>query len=368
MKVQVVNFVEEYNFLKDELDKAYLQVMESGRYVLGNQVMEFEKEFANYVGSRYCIGVGNGLDALRLSLTAMGVGQGDEVIVPSNTYIATWIAVSLTGALPVPVEPDISTYNIDPKLIEERITSRTKVILPVHLYGQPAYMDEINELASKYNLRVLDDAAQAHGARYKGKRVGSLADATAFSFYPTKNLGAIGDGGAVTTNDPELYEKLKMLRNYGESSKYVNDIIGFNSRLDEIQAAFLRVKLRHLDDIIKRKTEIANRYLSEIKNEAISLPVVPSFAIPVWHQFVIRTKMREQLLAFLKERGIQTLVHYPSPPHLQKAYSSLEINENQLPLAKEISETVLSLPIRWLMKYDEVEYVVKGLNEWHLKL
>lgn len=364
MKVDSVDFSKEYKILKNELDEAYRRVMESGRYILGQEVSEFEKEFANYVGAKACVGLGNGLDALHLSLRALGIGHGDEVIVPSNTYIATWISVSLSGAIPIPVEPDEYTYNINPDLIEAAITSKTKAILPVHLYGQPADMDPIIEIAKKYDLKIIDDAAQAHGAEYKGIRVGNLADITAFSFYPTKNLGAIGDGGAITTNDLELAEKVKILRNYGESKKYVNVVIGFNSRLDELQAAFLRVKLRHLDEFNNKKREIANKYLNEIKNESIKLPKVLSFTNPVWHQFVIRSKRRDDLKNYLYENEINTLIHYPIPPHMQLAYKGSHFYKENLKIAEKLSNEVLSLPIHWTMENDQINYVINIINKW----
>lgn len=360
----MVDFEREYSILKKELDNAYFKVMKSGRYILGDEVSSFEKEFAKYTRSKYCIGVGNGLDAIQLGLKALGIKQGNEVIVPSNTYIATWIGVSLIGAKPVPVEPDEKTFNINPTNIEKAITKRTKAIIPVHLYGQPADMDPILEIAEKHNLRVLDDAAQAHGAEYKGRKVGSLADVTAFSFYPTKNLSAFGDGGAITTDNEELAEKVKELRNYGEHQKYVNWAIGHNSRLDELQAAFLRVKLRHLDQIIKTKREIANRFTSEIANTLINLPFVPENMSPVWHQFVITSSQRNNLRRYLSQNEIDTLIHYPVPPHMQRAYASLNINPERLKIAKLLSETVLSIPVHWTMSDAESSIVIDNLNSW----
>lgn len=360
----MVDFVEEYDYLKEEIDAAYLRVMESGIYILGSEVSNFEKEFAEKCASKYCIGVGNGLDAIHLSLRSLGVGEGDEVIVPSNTYIATWIGVSLAGAIPVPTEPSEETYNMDPNLIEEKINQKTKAILPVHLYGQPADMGPILEIAEKYDLKVVDDAAQAHGGRYKGKQIGSVADATAFSFYPTKNMGAMGDGGAVTTSDPEIAAKLRMLRNYGESDKYVNDLIGFNSRLDELQAAFLRVRLKHLDEMNERKTKISRRYLKEIENKSVQLPIVASYATPVWHQFVLRTEQRYKLKLFLKENGIETLIHYPIPPYKQLAYKNLGFVFDAFKIANDMANEVLSIPIRWLMDSESVDSVIKIINSW----
>ncbi|MGC8622131.1 MAG: DegT/DnrJ/EryC1/StrS family aminotransferase [Caldisphaera sp.] len=364
MYIKFVDFKAEYRYLKKELDEAYQKVMEGGYYILGNEVKAFEKEFAEKVGAKYCIGVGNGLDALHLGLSALGIGKGDEVIVPANTYIATWIGVSLAGATPVPVEPDEKTYNINPDLIEKSITKKTKAILPVHLYGQPADMKPISEIAEKHGLKVLDDAAQAHGAEYEGKKIGSITDATAFSFFPTKNLGAFGDGGAITTNNEEVAEKLQKLRNYGESKKYVNDIIGYNSRLDELQAAFLRIKLKHLNDINRSKTEIAQRYLSEIISPLIKLPYVPINVKSVWHQFIIRSQKRDELKNYLYGNNIETLIHYPIPPHLQLAYKFLNIDSNKFLITKKISEEILSLPIHWLMKKDSIDYVIEKLNHY----
>jgi dTDP-4-amino-4,6-dideoxygalactose transaminase len=360
----MVDFNKEYSILKKELDDAYFRVMKSGRYILGDEVSLFEKEFAKYTGSKFCVGVGNGLDAIQLGLKALGIKQGDEVIVPSNTYIATWIGVSLVGATPVPVEPDEETFNIDPTNIEKVITNRTKAIIPVHLYGQPADMEPILEIAERYNIRILDDAAQAHGAEYKGRKVGSLADVTAFSFYPTKNLGTFGDGGAITTNNEEFSEKVMVLRNYGEHEKYVNWVIGHNSRLDELHASFLRVKLRHLDYIISKKRKIADRYLREIDNREIILPSVAAGALPSWHQFVISLNERDSLRAYLSHLNIDSLIHYPIPPHMQKAYSQLNITQRALPISEKLSEHILSIPISWTMRDTEVSYLISKLNKW----
>jgi dTDP-4-amino-4,6-dideoxygalactose transaminase len=364
MYVKSVDFASEYRYLKRELDEAYFRVMESGHYILGNEVNSFENEFSKRMGAKFCIGVGNGLDALHLGLVALGIGKGDEVIVPANTYIATWMAVSLEGAIPVPVEPDERTYNINPDLIKESITKKTRGIIPVHLYGQPADMKPILEIADKYNLKVLDDAAQAHGAEYGNKRIGSFVDVTAFSFYPTKNLGAIGDGGAVTTNDEEMAEKLKVLRNYGESKKYYNDLIGFNSRLDELQAAFLRVKLKHLDEIIKKKEDIAKTYLSEIRNPSLTMPYVSANTKPVWHQFIIRTQERDKLRKYLFSNGIETLIHYPISPHLQQAYKFLKIDPKKFKITSKLTDEILSLPVHWLMDNESLEYTIEKVNNY----
>ena len=335
-----------YLELKEELDAAYRRVMESGWYILGKEVEAFESEFATYCEAKHCIGVANGLDALHLIVRAYGIGTGDEVIVPSNTYIATWLAVTHAGATPVPVEPDIRTYNIDPAKIEQAITAKTKAIMVVHLYGQPADMDPINEIAAQYGLKVIEDSAQAHGARYNGRRAGTLGDASGFSFYPGKNLGALGDGGAVTTNDSALAERIKVLRNYGSQIKYHNEIIGLNSRLDELQAALLRVKLTKLDEWNERRRIVAKNYLRELSDQKkLVLPYVPDWADPVWHLFVVRHAQRDALQKSLSDVGIGTMIHYPIPPHLQEAYSELGYNEGTFPIAEQIHKELLSLPM-----------------------
>jgi len=335
-----------YLELKEELDASYRRVMESGWYILGKEVEAFEREFATYCEAKHCIGVGNGLDALHLIVRAYEIGAGDEVIVPSNTYIATWLVVTHAGASPVPVEPDIRTYNINPAKIEQAITPRTKAIMVVHLYGQPADMDPINDIAFKHGLKVIEDCAQAHGARYKGRRAGTLGDAAGFSFYPGKNLGAIGDGGAVTTNDSELADRIKVLRNYGSQIKYHNEIVGFNSRLDELQAALLRVKLTRLDEWNERRRIVAENYLRGLSDQKkLVLPYVPDWADPVWHLFVVRNAQRDALQKSLNDAGIGTMIHYPIPPHLQEAYSELGYNEGAFPLAEQIHKEVLSLPM-----------------------
>ena len=331
--------------LRHELAQAFSRVVESGCYILGDEVSSFEAEFAKYCEARHCVGVANGLDALHLALLALGVGPGDEVIVPSNTYIATWLAVSQCGATPVPVEPCLDSYCIDPQLIERAITSRTKVILPVHLYGQPADMDPILAIAREHGLRVLEDAAQAHGARYKGRRVGAHGDAVAWSFYPGKNLGALGDGGAVTTGDPRIAETLQELRNYGSRVKYINDVRGFNSRLDPMQAAFLRAKLEKLDEWNGRRTRIATHYLKAISTSNVALPCVSVETESAWHLFVVRHPRRDILQQLLKDAGVGTLIHYPVPPHCQKAYADLGLSKGSLPLSEKIHAEVLSLPM-----------------------
>lgn len=346
MKIPFLDLKAPYLELKKELDEAYKRVMESGWYILGEECQAFEKEFADYCGTKHCIGVGNGLDALHLILRGYGIGEGDEVIVPANTYIATWLAVSYAGAKPIPVEPDEKTYNINPILIEQAITKKTKAIIAVHLYGQPADIDSINALAKKHNLKVIEDAAQAHGAKYKGHRAGSLGDAAGFSFYPGKNLGAIGDGGAVTTNDPVLAEKVKVLRNYGSRIKYYNEVKGFNSRLDELQAALLRVKLSKLDEWNKRRNVVANMYLEGLKNcDGVILPYVPEWAEPVWHQFVILSTSRDKLQKYLTNNDIETLIHYPIPPYVSEAYADMGYRMDDLPITKKMAKSVLSLPM-----------------------
>ena len=354
MNIPFNDFAAPYEELKAELDDAYQRFMRSGWYILGKEVEAFEQEYAAYCGTKYCVGVGNCLDALHLILRAYGIGPGDEVIVPSNTYIATWLAVSYAGATPVPVEPDIHTYNLDPARIEAAITPHTRAILPVHLYGQTADMDPIMAIARTHRLKVIEDAAQAQGASYKGRKAGGLGDAAGHSFYPTKNLGAFGDGGAVTTDDPEVAERARMLRNYGSKRRYYNEVKGVNSRLDELQAAFLRVKLRHLDEWNVRRTKIAAAYLDGLKPDIghrvseIILPFVPAWASPVWHLFVIRHAQRDRLQHKLTEAGIGTLIHYPVPPHRSGAYADVRSRTSgrwNLPIAEDLAATVLSLPI-----------------------
>ena len=334
-----------YAELKAEIDTAVARVLDSGWYILGPEVDTFEAEYAAFCDAAHCVSLANGLDALHLALRAMDVGPGDEVIVPSNTYIATWLAVSQCGATPVPVEPVESTYNIDPALIEAAITPRTKVILPVHLYGQPADMDPILAIARKHGLRVLEDAAQAHGARYKGQRIGAHGDAVAWSFYPGKNLGALGDGGAVTTSNPELADRIRVLRNYGSRVKYVNEVRGYNSRLDPIQAAVLRVKLKHLDAWNSRRSALAKLYTDGLVDSGLVLPVVPTWADSAWHLFVVRDPQRDALQARLNAAAIGSLIHYPIPPHKQGAYADSGFAAGDFPLASRIADEVLSLPM-----------------------
>lgn len=363
MKVPFLDLKAGYLELQPEIDAAVKLVLESGWYILGEEVDAFEQEYAAYCEAKYCVGVANGLDALHLALLALGVGPGDEVIVPSNTYIATWLAVSQCGATPVPVEPNEATYNIDPSRIEAAITPRTKVILPVHLYGHPADLDPILTIARKHDLCVLEDGAQAHGARYKGKRIGAHGDVVAWSFYPGKNLGAYGDGGAITTDDPEIADRIRVLRNYGSRVKYVNEVRGFNSRLDTLQAAVLRVKLQHLDRWNKARKEIAVSYLAGLTDVGLILPVVPEWAEPVWHLFVIRHPRRDLLQQALTEAGIGTMIHYPISPHLQEAYSDLPVS-GRLPVAECLQKEVLSLPMHPQLTSQEAEYVCHEIRQW----
>lgn len=360
--IQFLSLEAAYTELRSELEAAISRVLTSGHYILGPEVDAFEAEFAAYCGARHCIGVANGLDALHLALRAMDVGPGDEVIVPSNTYIATWLAVSQCGAIPVPVEPDPATHNIDPQRIEAAITPRTKVILPVHLYGQPADMDAILSVARRHGLRVLEDAAQAHGARYKGQRIGAHGDAVAWSFYPGKNLGALGDGGAITTNDAALADRLRVLRNYGSRVKYVNEVQGWNSRLDPLQAAVLRVKLAHLDEWNARRAAIAALYQHELAETGLVLPVVPAWAEPAWHLFVIRHPQRDDLQRRLADAGIGTLIHYPLPPHRQQAYAGLGLADHAWPIANRLADEVLSLPMGPHLSVAQAEQVVAAVK------
>jgi dTDP-4-amino-4,6-dideoxygalactose transaminase len=360
-KVNFLDLSAAYKELQQEIEGAVLNSLRSGWYIGGKDLESFEEEFASFTGSKQCIGVANGLDALHMALRAMGIGPGDEVIVPSNTYIATWLAVSQCGATPVPIEPVEETYNMDPKLIEGSITPRTKAILPVHLYGQAADLDPIIAIARRHGLRILEDAAQAHGALYKDKRIGSHGDAVAWSYYPGKNLGALGDAGAVTTNDSVLADRIRVLRNYGSRVKYVNEVQGYNSRLDPVQAAALRVKLKRLDAWNARRVEMANRYTTSLANSHLKLPFVPTWATPVWHLYVVRTPSRDALQQHLENAGIGTLVHYPIPPHLQNAYVSMGYGRGDFPIAEAMAEEVLSLPIGPHLKLEDQDRVIEVL-------
>lgn len=349
--------------IRKQLDNAYSKVMDKSIFIQGEECEKFEQEFAEYCDAKYCIGVATGLDALYLILKAVGIGSGDEVIVPSNTFIATALAVSFVGATPVFVEPEIETYNINPSLIEEKITDNTKAIIAVHLQGRPADMDAINQIAKKHNLYVFEDSAQAHGALYKGKKVGSLADASGFSFYPGKNLGCMGDGGAVTTNNPEIAKKVRAIANYGSDYKYHHIYKGTNSRLDELQSAFLRCKLRELNKWNAERVKIAKKYLEGINNPLISLPVkIDEIFSHVYHVFAIRCEKRDELEKYLVQNGIGTVKHYPIPMHLQGAYEDLGIKQGELPIAEEISKTILSIPMYYGMTEEQINYVIEKIN------
>ena len=362
MNVPFVSFKPLEAELDSQLRAAFDRVLENSWYIDGREDKAFEDAFAIYCDCKYCVGCGNGLDALMLALKALDIGAGDEVIVPSNTFIATALAVTYTGAAPVFAEPDIRTYNIDPSKIEEKLTPRTKAIMPVHLYGLPCDMDPILEIAKKHGLFVIEDCAQAHGATYKGQVIGSFGDAAGFSFYPGKNLGALGDAGAAVTNSEALAKKLRALGNYGSDYKYHHIYKGSNSRLDELQAAFLAAKLPLMDKVNKNRRATAQRYLEGIKNPRIILPFVPEYAVPVWHIFAVRTKERDALAQHLADRGIGTNRHYPIPMHLQECYKDLGLARGSLPIAEEISETELSLPMYYGMTEEEIDYVIDAVN------
>jgi len=348
--------------LEPALSAAASRVISSGWYVLGQEVRAFEVEYAAWCGAAHCVGVANGLEALSLALRAMGVSEGDEVIVPSNTYVATWLAASHLGAVPVPVEPDEASFNLDPDRVEAAVTPRTRVILPVHLYGQAADLDPLREIARRRGLELLEDGAQAHGAAYRGRRVGA-AGTVAWSFYPGKNLGALGDGGAVTTDDPELAGRIRVLRNYGSRTKYHNEVIGFNSRLDEIQAAFLRTKLPHLERANARRRAVADRYLKGLAGLPLTLPAVTPHGDPAWHLFVVRHPERDRLAEALRERGVETLIHYPVPPHLQPAYAGLGLAAGAFPISERVHREVLSLPMSPVMTDEQVEHVIESVRQ-----
>ncbi len=350
--------------LKPEIDRAFAAIMASGRIMLGPEVSAFEQEWAAWVGAKHAVGVANGLDALVLGLEACGVGPGDEVIVPSNTYIATWLAVSQLGATPVPVEPLEATANLDPAKIAAAITPRTKAVMPVHLYGHPADMAPILAVARTHGLKVVEDAAQCHGAAYRGKRIGAHGDVVAWSFYPTKNLGAIGDAGAITTDDPMIADRITVARNYGARVRYVCEMPGRNSRLDELQAAVLRIKLRHLDTWNARRAVLAARYAQGLAGLPVVIPVEPPGCTSVWHLYTIRTPRREALRKHLEAAGVGVIVHYPIPPHLQQAYASLGFKRGDLPIAERIHDQVLSLPLHPYLCDADQERIIAGIREW----
>lgn len=364
MKIPFVSFLPMEKELNNDIRTAFDRVFTSSWYIEGKEDEAFEKSFAEYCGTSYCVGCGNGLDALMLSLKALGVGESDEVIVPSNTYIATALAVTYVGATPVFVEPDINTFLIDPALIEAKITAKTKAIMPVHLYGQACDMDSIMAIAKKHNLYVVEDCAQAHGATYNGRKVGSFGDAAGFSFYPGKNLGALGDAGAAVTNSKELADKIRAFGNYGSDYKYHHIYKGNNSRLDEMQAAFLSAKLPHLDKMNEERRRIADMYTSGITNPKVITPIVKDSCVPVWHIYGIRCKERDALEKFLNDRGIGTNKHYPIPMHMQDCYKDLGIKHGELSIAEEISATELSLPMYYGMTDEQVQYVIDAINEF----
>lgn len=364
MNIPFVSFLPMEKELNEELKNAFERVLSSSWYIKGQECESFEKDFSKFCGADYCVGVGNGLDALVLGLKALDIGDGDEVIVPSNTYIASVLAITYVGASPILVEPDINTFNIDPALIERFITKKTKAIMPVHLYGQTCDMDSIITIAGKYNLKIIEDCAQAHGAKYKGQNVGTFGNIAGFSFYPGKNLGALGDAGAIVTNNSELADKVRALGNYGSDYKYHHIYKGNNSRLDEIQAAFLSVKLKHLERMNEERRRIAELYSKGIDNQKIIIPTVCKDCVPVWHIYAVRCKDRDALEKYLNDKGIGTNKHYPIPIHLQECYKDLNISKGMLPVAEEICETELSLPMYYGITDDEVRYIIKTINEF----
>lgn len=364
MRIPFVSFEKMHTEVRIQLDHAYRRVMDSNWFIRGEENAKFEQKYAEYCGAKYCVGVGNGLDALMLILKAYGIKEGDEVIVPSNTFIATSLAVSYVGATPVFTEPILDYYNLDPRKIEEKITKRTKAIMAVHLYGQPAEMDPIVSIGRKYGLKIIEDAAQAHGAEYKGVRTGNLGDAAGFSFYPGKNLGALGDAGAVVTNDQEVADRVRALANYGSDYKYHHIYQGNNSRMDELQAAFLYEKLFYLDKWNEERIRIAHKYYNGIKNDKIQMPRVLDHVKHVYHIFALRSRQRNELERFLNNRGIGTNRHYPIPIHLQDAYAGLGISKGDLPIAEEIAETELSIPMYYGLEDAEIDYVINAINEF----
>ena len=362
MKVPFATMKYMHADIKKEIMNKFEEIYDKGMYILGEEVELFEKEYAKFVGTKYCVGVGNGLDALRVSMIALGIGDGDEVIVPSNTYIATALAVSYTGAKPVLVDPDENTYNLSKKGLEEAITKKTKAIVAVHLYGQSCQMDDIVKIAKKHKLFLIEDCAQSHNAKYKGQMTGTFGDVGCFSFYPGKNLGALGDAGAIVTNSKDLADKVRAIANYGSNKKYHHIYKGVNSRLDEFQAGFLRIKLKHLKEYTSEREKIAKRYLTEIKNDKIKLPVVAKDCTHVWHVFAIRCKTRDDLQKYLSENGIYTIIHYPISIAKQVAYKNDELND--LPIAEKIADEELSLPLYIGMPKEEIDYVIETINKY----
>lgn len=360
VKVPFLDLKASHAELAAEIESALVRVAQNGYYILGPEVKAFEEEFAKAVETEYCIGIANGLEALKIALEALGVVPGDEVIVPAHTFIATWLAVSALGAHPIPVEPDPVTLQLNPNLLEAAINPKTKGIIPVHLYGVPADMDAIANVAKKHGLFILEDAAQAHGAKYKGKSVGGLGHAAAWSFYPTKNLGALGDGGAITTNDPAIAERIRLLRNYGSKVKYYHEVQGYNSRLDEIQAAILRVKLHHLNDWNRRRQKLAKRYDEQLQGSSYRVIQVPKEAEAVWHLYVIQTPHRSKVQQHLEQEGIETLIHYPLPPHQQAAYANSSYQP--LPLTERLAREILSLPMGPHLSVEQQDKVIQALK------
>lgn len=363
MKIMPNRLDRGFNLYQEELEQKALEVLRSGWYVLGNEVREFEKEFASYVGSNHCVGLASGLDALWIAFRVLGIGSGDEVIVQGNTYIASVMGITMNGATPIFVEPD-EFYNIDTSKIEEKVTSRTKAILVVHLYGQATNMEPIMELVKKYNLRLVEDCAQSHGACFEGKMTGTFGDIGCFSFYPSKNLGAFGDAGAIVTDNSELAEAIRIFRNYGSEKRYYNKVVGANSRLDELQAGLLRIRLKHLSELNLERTRICECYLSGITNKRIELPAIRTEATTVWHQFVVRCKEREKLIDFLNDKEIGTIIHYPIPPHLSEAYQYLGYQKGDFPITEQYADEVLSLPLYNGMKEEEVQSVINAINSF----
>lgn len=361
MKIMPNRLDRGFYLYQKEFEEKALEVLRSGWYVLGNEVKSFEEKFASYVGSDNCVGLASGLDALYLAFRAIGIKPGDEVLVQGNTYIASVMGITMNGGTPIFIEPN-EYYNIDTTKLEERINEKTKAILVVHLYGQASKMDDVMALAQKYNLKVIEDCAQSHGAMYNGKMTGTFGDIGCFSFYPSKNLGGFGDGGCIVTDNSELADEIRILRNYGSEKRYYNKVVGVNSRLDEIQAGLLRVRLRHIEELTREREQIAKRYLDEIKNEKIQLPEIQSGATSVWHQFVIRCEERERLIEHLNKYEIGTIIHYPIPPHLSEAYRYLKHGKGEYPITEHYADTVLSIPMYNGMTEEEQEYVLKYIN------
>lgn len=365
MKVSSNVLDRQFFMYQKEYEQKALDVLRSGWYILGEEVSSFEKEFSNYIGTKYAVGVASGLDALVLAFRALHIGEGDEVIVQANTYIASVMGITMNGATPVFIEPS-KYYNIDIRKIEDAITNKTKAILVVHLYGQATNMKVIHEIAKKYNLKVVEDCAQSHGAKYDGIMTGNLSDIACWSFYPSKNLGAFGDAGAITTNDEELAKYIKILRNYGSEKRYHNQVVGYNSRLDEVQAGLLRVKLSHINELIEDRCRIAKRYLFEIKNELIELPSVDEDCTHVWHLFVVKTEYRKELEKYLNQHEIGTLIHYPIPPHMSEAYQYLGLSEGDFPITENYAKKVITLPLYNGMTDEEIDYVIDTINTFKL--